>query len=72
MTIKPIPLPFGTKVKVTNLKNDKSVVVTITDRGPFTKGREIDITKKAFSDLTQNKAQGLLNVKIERITNDDI
>ena len=40
-------LPFGTKVKVTNIKNNKSVIVTINDRGPFTKGRIIDLTKSA-------------------------
>ena len=40
-------LPFGSKVKVTNLKNMKSVTVKITDRGPFTPGRIIDLSKKA-------------------------
>lgn len=64
-------LPFGTKVKVTNLYNHKSVIVTITDRGPFTKGREIDITKKAFMELAENKGRGILDVKIERVTNGD-
>lgn len=37
-------LPFGTKVKVTNQRNGRSVVVTITDRGPFIRGRVIDLT----------------------------
>ena len=37
-------LPFGTKVRVTNKRNGKSVVVTITDRGPFIRGRVIDLT----------------------------
>jgi len=37
-------LPFGTKVRVTNRKTGKSVVVTITDRGPFIRGRVIDLT----------------------------
>jgi rare lipoprotein A len=37
-------LPFGTKVRVTNRKNGRSVVVTITDRGPFVRGRVIDLT----------------------------
>ena len=37
-------LPFGTKVRVTNKKNGRSVVVTITDRGPFVRGRVIDLT----------------------------
>ena len=37
-------LPFGTKVRVTNKRNGRSVVVTITDRGPFIRGRVIDLT----------------------------
>jgi rare lipoprotein A len=40
-------LPFGTMVKVTNLKNKKSVQVKINDRGPFIGGRIIDLSKKA-------------------------
>ncbi|WP_207535389.1 septal ring lytic transglycosylase RlpA family protein [Desertivirga arenae] len=40
-------LPFGTKVKVTNLKNGKSVKVKINDRGPFVAGRIIDLSRKA-------------------------
>ena len=40
-------LPFGSEVKVTNLENKKSVVLKITDRGPFTPGRVIDVSKKA-------------------------
>ncbi|MFD0700860.1 septal ring lytic transglycosylase RlpA family protein [Myroides pelagicus] len=60
-------LPFGTKVKVTNITNQRSVILTITDRGPFIKGRSIDLSKRAFFDLTDNKKSGVLNVKIERI-----
>lgn len=37
-------LPFGTKVRVTSKKNGRSVVVTINDRGPFVRGRIIDVT----------------------------
>ena len=37
-------LPFGTMVRVTNRKNNKSVVVRINDRGPFVRGRVIDLT----------------------------
>ena len=44
-------LPFGTKVKVTNLQNGKSVVVRINDRGPFVKGRVIDLSKKAAQQI---------------------
>jgi rare lipoprotein A len=51
-------LPFGTKVRVTNKKNGRSVVVTINDRGPFVSGRVIDVTPAGaralgFSGLTQ-------------------
>jgi rare lipoprotein A len=51
-------LPFGTKVKVTNKSNGRSVVVTINDRGPFVRGRIIDLTPAGaralgFSGLTQ-------------------
>jgi rare lipoprotein A len=51
-------LPFGTKVKVTNKSNGRSVVVTINDRGPFVRGRVIDLTPAGgralgFNGLTQ-------------------
>lgn len=58
-------LPFGTKVRVTNLANGKSVIVTINDRGPFSKGREIDLSKKAFMEISDKKTHGELTVKIE-------
>lgn len=45
-------LPFGTRVKVTNTRNGKSVVVRINDRGPFIKGRIIDLTPQAASALS--------------------
>jgi rare lipoprotein A len=38
-------LPFGSKVKVTNKRNGNSITMTITDRGPYVKGRCIDVTK---------------------------
>ena len=44
MTAAHKTLPFGTKVRVTNRKNGKTVVVTINDRGPFVRGRVIDLT----------------------------
>lgn len=61
--------PFGTKLKITNEKNNKSVIVAVTDRGPFIKGREIDLSKKAFMDITSNKQSGLEYVTIEILTN---
>ncbi|MDM1045530.1 septal ring lytic transglycosylase RlpA family protein [Myroides sp. 1354] len=63
-------LPFGTKIKVTNLKNKRSVVLTVTDRGPFTKGRTVDLSKRAFMDLTDNLGRGVLDVKVERMVED--
>jgi peptidoglycan lytic transglycosylase len=44
-------LPFGTRVKVTNLENGRSIVLTINDRGPFRKGRVIDVSKRAAKKL---------------------
>jgi len=58
-------MPFGTKVKVTNEANGKSVIVEITDRGPFIKGREIDLSKRAFMDIASSKYGGALKVTIE-------
>ena len=62
-------LPFGTKVKVTNLANNKSVIVTINDRGPYVKGRKIDLSKAAFKEITTNNStrKGVLRVKIEKL-----
>ena len=57
--------PFGTKLKVTNEISSKSVVVTVTDRGPFTKGREIDLSKRAFMEIAANKGSGVQKVTIE-------
>lgn len=51
MTAAHRSLPFGTKVKVTNKKNGKSVFVRINDRGPFIKGRVIDVSKGAAQKL---------------------
>jgi peptidoglycan lytic transglycosylase len=59
-------LPFGTKVKVINIKNRKSVIVIINDRGPFVKGRIVDLSDSAFSSIANLNA-GLIEVKIEVI-----
>lgn len=60
-------LKFGTKVKITNVVNNKSVVVTINDRGPYTKHREIDMAKKPFMDISHNNGRAPLRVNIEII-----
>jgi rare lipoprotein A len=57
-------LPFGTYVKVTNLDNGKSVVVRINDRGPFVKGRIIDLSYAAAIKLGMSGA-GVVPVMIE-------
>jgi len=44
-------LPFGTKVRVTNSRNGKSVIVRINDRGPFIRGRILDLSKAAARQL---------------------
>lgn len=57
-------LPFGTNVKVTNLANDKSVVVIINDRGPFVPGRIIDLSLAAAKILDFIKL-GVTDVVVE-------
>lgn len=57
--------PFGTKLKITNEANGKFVIVEVIDRGPFSRGREIDLSKKAFMELVDNKNSGAVDVKIE-------
>ena len=55
--------PFGSRVRVTNRSNGRSVVVTINDRGPFVRGRIIDVTPAAAQALGFN---GLAPVTVER------
>lgn len=59
-------LPFGTMVLVTNLRNKKQVIVRINDRGPFTKGRIIDLSHSAASQIDMIRA-GVANVKVEQL-----
>ncbi|MGB7374819.1 septal ring lytic transglycosylase RlpA family protein [Pontixanthobacter sp.] len=51
MTAAHKTLPFGTKVRVTNRRNGESVVVRINDRGPFTRGRTIDLSRAAAKEI---------------------
>jgi rare lipoprotein A len=60
-------LPFGTRLKVTNEANGKSVIVEVTDRGPFSKVREIDLSRRAFMDISSNKKSGVVIVTIEEV-----
>ncbi|MBF4470803.1 MULTISPECIES: septal ring lytic transglycosylase RlpA family protein [Flavobacterium] len=59
--------PFGTKLRITNEANGKSVIVEVIDRGPFARGREIDLSKRAFMEIASNKSSGAVIVKIEEL-----
>jgi len=64
MTAAHKTLPFGTTVRVTNLANGKKVVVRINDRGPFIKGRIIDLSYKAAGELDYI-SRGVVKVRVE-------
>ena len=57
-------LPFGTPVRVTNLHNGRSVVVTINDRGPYVKGRVLDVSLGAARELGMLR-RGVASVLIQ-------
>jgi rare lipoprotein A len=56
-------IPFGSKIKVTNVDNGKSVDVTVNDRGPFVQGRIVDLSKSAFSSIG-SLSSGVISVQI--------
>lgn len=58
-------LPFGTKVRVTNLGNDKSVVVRITDRGPFGRRERIIDLSEAAAEVIGMKRAGVVRIRLE-------
>lgn len=55
---------FGTTLKVINLKNNKSAIVRVNDRGPFIQGRIVDLSRKAMENLGGIE-KGIIEVKIE-------
>jgi len=59
-------LPFGAHVRVLNLDNGRSTVVTIVDRGPFARGRIIDVSTVAANVLGMRRA-GVAHVRLERL-----
>lgn len=59
-------LPFGSRVRVVNLDNGRSAVVTIVDRGPFAKGRIIDVSTYAAGVLGMIRS-GVAHVRLERL-----
>ncbi len=60
-------LPFGTRVQVTNLKNQRSVVVRINDRGPHTRGRLIDLSRAAAQRLDMIRS-GTARVRVQSLS----
>lgn len=57
-------LPFGTRVRVTNLRNGRSVVVRINDRGPYIRGRIIDLSRRAAS-IVRMRGAGVVPVRVD-------
>ncbi len=66
MTAAHPSLPFGSKIKVTNLDNKREILVIVNDRGPFVSGRIIDLSKSAAKALDFVE-KGVIKVKIELI-----
>lgn len=65
-------LPLGTIVKVTNLANDKSVIVRINDRGPFKKNRIIDVSYEAAKQLGfLNDGTALVKIEVIKLPEDE-
>lgn len=67
MTCAHLKLPFGTKLKVTSLATGRVVYVTVTDRGPFSKTKHIDLSKSAFMKIAPKMYGGHINVDLEII-----
>ena len=57
-------LPFGTRLRVTNLSNGRSVMVRVNDRGPFVRGRTVDVSASAAQELKMTE-RGVANVKVD-------
>lgn len=64
MTVAHKTLPFGTMVRVTNLNNNQAVVVRVNNRGPYVKGRVVDLSLAAAQEIQMTKS-GVVPVKVE-------
>lgn len=64
-------LPFGTLVKITNLRNGESVVVKVNDRGPFHKSRAFDLSKAAYDEIG-DLSSGTMPIAYEVVQPDEI
>ncbi len=70
MTCAHKSLPFGTKIRVVRIDNEKSVVVRVNDRGPYTKGFVVDLSKKAAEKMGMIQ-EGVVKVRIEIMPQDE-
>lgn len=64
-------LPFGSKIKVTNLNNDESVIVIVNDRGPFVRGRIVDLSRGAAQRIGLMRT-GTAPVRVETVRTDEL
>ena len=64
-------LPFGTRLRVRNIRNGKEVVVKVTDRGPFCKGRIVDLSLAAAKEIDMIRS-GVVRVEVTRLENDTL
>ena len=64
-------LPFGTRLRVRNTRNGKEVVVKVTDRGPFCRGRIVDLSLAAAKQIDMLRA-GVVRVEVTRLENDTL
>lgn len=71
MTAAHKTLPFGTVVRVINVRNGRSVIVRINDRGPFIKGRIIDLSRSSFSRIADPR-EGIVETVIEVVDRSDM
>jgi rare lipoprotein A len=67
LTAAHLTLPFGTLVKVTNIKTGKWVIVRINDRGPYNRKRIIDLSYRAAKHLGMINGKGIVKVKVEEL-----
>lgn len=67
MTASHRTLAFGSRVKVTHQQTGRSVIVTINDRGPFVRGRVIDLSKAAFQEIAELRS-GVVPVRLELLS----
>lgn len=70
LTAAHLKLPFNTLVRVTNLSNNKTVIVRINDRGPYAKGRIIDLSLAAAKELDMMKS-GVAKVRLEIVKKEE-